>query len=63
MEIIVYFPETAEKQKMFDSRVAKFHAEYVAQCVEKLSCPYEQKIKLLDAVAKTIAEGADSENT
>ena len=58
MEIIVHYPETAEKQAIFDARVAKFHAEFVAQYVEKLNCPTEQKLQLIDAIAQTILEGA-----
>ena len=56
MKIIVHYPETLEKQAQFDARVAKFHAEYVVQFIEKLNCPTEQKLKLLDAVAQTIME-------
>ena len=36
MEIIVHYSKTPEKQAEFDARVAKFHAEYVAQYIEKL---------------------------
>lgn len=56
MEIIVHYPETPEKQAQFDARVAKFHAEYVAQYIEKLRCPTEQKLKLIDAIVETIME-------
>ena len=59
LKIIVHYPETPEKQAEFDARVAKFHAEYVAQYIEKLNCPTEQKLKLLDAVANAILEGAE----
>ena len=59
IKIIVHYPETPEKQAQFDARVAKFHAEYVAQYIEKLNCPTDQKIKLLDSVAQTILEGAE----
>ena len=58
IKIIVHYPETPEKQAEFDARVAKFHAEYVVQYIEKLNCPTEQKLKLLDAVAQTIMEQA-----
>ena len=61
MQIILYYPETAQKQAEFDARVAKFYAEYIAQYVEKLNCPVNQKFKLLDAVAKTILESAEEE--
>lgn len=56
MEIIVHYPETPEKQAQFDALVAKFHAEYVAQYIEKLTCSTDQKLKLIDAVAQTIME-------
>ena len=59
MKIIVHYPETPEKQAQFDARVAKFHAEYVGQYIEKLNCPTDQKLKLLDAVAQTILEGSE----
>ena len=59
LKIIVHYPETPEKQAQFDARVAKFHSEYVAQYIEKLNCPTEQKLKLLDAVAQTIMEQAE----
>ena len=59
IKIIVHYPETPEKQAEFDARVAKFHAEYVAQYIEKLNCPTEQKLKLIDAVANTILEGTE----
>ena len=59
IKIIVHYPETSEKQAEFDARVVKFHAEYVAQYIEKLSCPTEQKLKLIDAVANTILEGSE----
>lgn len=54
MEIIVYCPEMPEKQALFDARVVKLHAEYVVQYIEKLNCPTEQKLKLINAIAETI---------
>ena len=38
--------------------MAKFHANYVAQYIEKLNCPSEQKRQLVDAVVKTVMENA-----
>ena len=61
LNIIVHYPETTEKQALFDARVAKFHAEYVAQYIEKLNCSKEQKLKLLDAVINTILENLKDE--
>ena len=54
LKIIVHYPNTPEKKELFDARVAKFHSEYVLQYIEKLDCPTEQKIKLIDAVAQTV---------
>ena len=62
VKIIVYYPKTLEKQAAFDARVAKFHAEYVAQYVEKLNCPTDQKLRLLDAVAQTVLAGAEKKD-
>ena len=56
MEVIVYYPETPEKQALFDQRVAKFHAQYVENRIKKLQCPTWQKLKLIDAIAETIME-------
>ena len=52
----MHYPETPEQQALFDARVAKFHAEYVAQYIEKLDCPTKQKMQLIDAIAQTILE-------
>lgn len=57
MEIIVYFPETPEKTALLNKRAAKFHAEYVAQYIEKLDCPTEQKLKLIDSIVQTVLDG------
>ncbi len=61
MEIIVHYPETPEKMALFEKRVAKFHAEYVADYIEKLQCPTWQKLKLIDAIADTIMDAARNE--
>ena len=59
VKIIVHYPKTPEKQLRFDACVVKFHAEYVAQYIEKLNCPTEQKLRLIDSVARTILEAAE----
>ena len=58
MKVIVHYPETPEKQALFDARVAKFHAEYVVRYIEKLNCSTAQKLKLLDAIAQTVSVAA-----
>jgi hypothetical protein len=63
LKIIVHYPQTPEKQAQFDARVAKFHAEYVAQYIEKLNCPTDQKLKLIDAVAQTVMDLSKEKNS
>lgn len=58
MEIFVHYPDTPEKQEHLDARVAKFHAEYVAQYIDQLKCPMEQKLKLIDAIAQTVLDNS-----
>ena len=58
MDIIVHYPQTTEQQAAFDSRVNKFRAEYIVRYVERLNCPMEQKIALIDAVIDTICNDA-----
>lgn len=52
MEIIIHYPSTPEMQAAFDERVATFNAEYIADYINKLKCPYWQKLELIDAVAQ-----------
>ncbi|MCL2603990.1 MAG: hypothetical protein FWD90_05890 [Defluviitaleaceae bacterium] len=51
-EIIVHFPKKQEDINILKKKVAQAHAEAVIRYIEKLSCPKEQKIALLDAVQK-----------
>ena len=50
MDIIVYHPETEDEQAAFAIQVAKLHAEQIALYIERLKCPNEQKLALLDAI-------------
>ena len=59
IEIIVHYPETPEKQALFDARVAKFHAEYVAPV--SYTHLTLQKLKLIDAIAQTILDGCEED--
>ena len=56
IQIFIHYPKTPEKQEKLIACAAKFHAEYVAGYIEKMNCPIEQKMKLIDSVAKTIFE-------
>ena len=57
VDIIVHYPQTAEQQAVFDTRVNKFRAEYIVRYIERLNCSTEQKIELIDAVIDTVRGG------
>lgn len=57
MNVIVHYPRTVDKQAELERTVAKFRAEYILRHVERLNCPLEQKIALIDAVIDTIRSG------
>ena len=61
IEVIVHFPKAKEDQEEIQKRIAKIHAQFVLQYVEKLNCPLEQKQQLIDTVVNTIRERARQE--
>ena len=50
INVIVYYPKTEAGKRELAQRVAGVHADFVNQYIKKLTCPSEQKTKLLDAV-------------
>ena len=54
MDVIVHYPKTAEQQAAFDTRVAKFRAEHILRYIERLNCPMDQKVALIDAVIESV---------
>lgn len=61
IEIIVHYPETAEGRAELSKKIAKIHAQFVLQYVNKLNCPLEQKKKLVDGVIQALREKAEEE--
>lgn len=53
INLIVYYPKTAEGHEELARRVADVHAAAVNQRLKSLNCPTSQKLELLDAVIKT----------
>lgn len=53
INLIVYYPKTAEGQEELAKRVAEVHANVVTQHIKQLNCPTDQKLELLDAVIQT----------
>lgn len=54
MEVIVHYPTDSEKKKELETSVSKLRAEFIIDYINKLNCPYEQKLRLADAVAGKI---------
>lgn len=44
------FPTTEQGWNELHKRIARAHLEAISSCIDKLTCPKEQKIALLDAV-------------
>lgn len=53
--MIVHYPKTKEGKRELAERVANVHADMVNQQIQKLSCPSEQKIQLLDSILKSVS--------
>ena len=49
-QIICHYPETEAGKKELARRAAIIHADSILIAIKKLSCPKDQKLKLLDAV-------------
>lgn len=50
INLIVYYPKTAEGQEELAKRVSDVHAAATSQQIKSLNCPTSQKLELLDAV-------------
>ena len=50
INIIVHYPKTEEGNRELERKVAEVHADMVTQYLNKLNCPSQQKLQLLDAV-------------
>ena len=50
IHIIVHYPKTEEGKRELAQRAAGVHADMVSRHIQKLTCPSEQKMELLDAV-------------
>lgn len=60
MNIIVHYPKDEQAVKALQKKVADVHAEAVDSYIDKLTCPKEQKIMLLDALIDTVKNTDES---
>lgn len=52
MEVFFIMPTTPEGKVKLSKELAKFRAEQALKMVQKLPCPTEQKLELIDAVVE-----------
>lgn len=53
VNVIFHFPKTEEGKRELASQAANVHADLVNHYIQKLDCPAEQKLNLLNAVIST----------
>ncbi|MFR5527796.1 MAG: hypothetical protein ACLTJG_23210 [[Clostridium] innocuum] len=58
INVIIYSPKTEQGKRELTERVADIHADRVNQYIEKLNCPSDQKVELLDAVIAFAKKGS-----
>ena len=51
MKAILHIPDTEKAAQELGKKVAVVHAQTVLEQIKAVSCPTEQKIKLMDAVS------------
>ncbi|BFL21319.1 MULTISPECIES: hypothetical protein [Lachnospiraceae] len=50
IHVIVHYPKTEEGRHELAVRAAGVHADMVGQYINRLNCPSEQKIQLIDEI-------------
>ena len=48
MNIVVHYPNSADRVAELEKRVAKVHIEAVTTYINSLSCPKPQKLELIE---------------
>lgn len=57
MEVFMHYPEAEEDKQVLRQKVSEVQAEAVAKYILRLTCPLEQKLKLLQAVQEKTRNG------
>ena len=53
-------PKTPQGKAELKKELAKFHADHIQQVVQRLPCPVEQKLELIDAITDHLKEDHSS---
>ena len=54
IEVFLILPKTQQGKEELQKTLARFHAEHAQKMIEKMPCPTEQKLELVDAVVNGI---------
>lgn len=57
MEVFMHYPEAEEDKQALRQKVSEVQAEAVTKYISRLTCPLEQKLKLLQAVQEKTRNG------
>ena len=53
-------PSTPQGKAELKKELAKFHADHIQSVVQRLPCPVEQKLELIDAITDHLKEDHSS---
>lgn len=53
-------PSTPQGKAELKKELAKFHADHIQSVVQRLPCPVEQKLELIDAITDHLKEDNSS---
>ncbi|MDO4278373.1 hypothetical protein [Lachnoclostridium edouardi] len=56
MDIIFHFPKDIQAQKELARQVADVHGSFILEYIQSMTCPGEEKSRLLHSVLKIIKE-------
>ena len=54
MDMVVHYPKAADKRNELSKSVAILYAESIVRYIEKLNCPAEQRLAIMDAILETV---------
>lgn len=52
MNVIIHYPESEDGMKVLQDKVSVVHSEYVLKYIQNMTCPKEQKLKLIGDIEK-----------
>lgn len=53
MEVFIHYPEAEKDKQVLRQKVSEVHSKAVMEYISKLTCPLEQKLKLVQSIQDT----------